>query len=124
MLVLAFQLTDAERLTLSERISITDADKGAPFRATTKCGIGSTRQVRVDPHAHGLRRENGMPEATARKTQARRDVVALPIGEFFDHLLRRQPNRQQIEDITHPNSHPADTGTPATLVEVHCDAVH
>lgn len=65
-----------------------------------------------------------MPEATARKTQARRDVVALQIGEFFDHLLRRQPNRQQIEDITHPNPHPADTGTPATLVEVHCDAVH
>ena len=31
--------------------------------------------LRVNPDLHGLRRENGMPQATARKPETRGDVI-------------------------------------------------
>ena len=38
------------------------------------------RQLCIDPNAHGLSGEHGMPEAATCKAQARRDVVAFQIG--------------------------------------------
>ena len=40
-----------------------------------KCG----RQLRIDPDPHGLRGQNGVPQATTRKAQARRDVLTLQV---------------------------------------------
>jgi hypothetical protein len=34
----------------------------------------------IDPNAHGLSGEHGMPEAATCKAQARRDVFAFQIG--------------------------------------------
>ena len=65
----------------------------------------------VFPDPHRLRCEHGVSQAATGKTQRRPDVITLQVWQLLDHLLRRQPQRQHVQYIAHPNADPPNTRT-------------
>jgi len=59
-----------------------------------------------------------MVELATGVLQTSMNVLGLKIGQFFQHLLGRQAIGEQIQDIHHADTHPANTWSPATLLGV------
>jgi len=57
-----------------------------------------------------------MVNATARVAECSLYVFRFQIGQFLKHLLVRKPSGEQIQDIDHPNAHPANARSPAALI--------
>jgi hypothetical protein len=57
------------------------------------------------------------------KSQAGGDILELEIWQFFNHLVGRQARGEQIQDVCHSNTEPADTGTAPALVGIYSDAL-
>lgn len=56
-----------------------------------------------------------MPDGKAR---ARVDILGFKVRHLFEYLLLREAVRQEIEDIHHPDTHSADSGSPPALLRV------
>ncbi len=65
-----------------------------------------------------------MVQPSARKPQARANVFGFEIRHLFDDLLGRESVRQEIQDVAHPDPHPANTRTSPALLRVNRDAIH
>lgn len=65
-----------------------------------------------------------MVDAAPRGAQRRFDVCDLEIGELSDHLLRREPIGQEVEDVAHPDLHSADAWPTSALGGIAHDACH
>ena len=46
------------------------------------------------------------------------------VGQFFNHLRRREPIRQKIQNVSNTDAHAANAGPPAALLRVYGDAIH
>jgi hypothetical protein len=64
-----------------------------------------------------------MIEVARRKSQAGLQVVRLEIRHFVKDLGRGKAGREEIENITHANAHPAHAGPAPTLLRVHGDSI-
>ena len=50
-----------------------------------------------------------MIEPAAGKTKASRDVFRFEIRQLFEDLLQSEPCGEKIQDVNHPNPHPAES---------------
>ncbi|MEJ7872464.1 MAG: hypothetical protein WKF67_09405 [Rubrobacteraceae bacterium] len=64
-----------------------------------------------------------MIQPAAREPEARADVFEFEVRHLLDDLLGREPVRQKVQHVTHPNPHPANAGTPTALLRVHRYAI-
>lgn len=62
-----------------------------------------------------------MIKPPAGESETGRDVLDLQIRQFFDHLCRRQPGREQVQHIRHSNAQAAHTRAASALFGVHGD---
>ena len=65
-----------------------------------------------------------MIQPAACEPQARADVLGFEIRHFFDDLFGGKPICQEIQHITHPNTHPAKARAPPALLRVNRNAIH
>lgn len=63
-----------------------------------------------------------MVQPTRREAKAGLEIIGLEIRHLIENLLRGQPRREQIEDVTHTNAHPTDTRTSSALLRVDGDS--
>jgi hypothetical protein len=63
-----------------------------------------------------------MIEPAAGKPKASRDVFRFEIRQLFEYLLLSEPCGEKIQDVNHPNPHPANAGPPSALCRIHSDA--
>lgn len=78
--------------------------------------------VRVARRPKGSSSHHGVVKSTARKTEARVDILDFEIGEILEHLLHGQSARQEIEHVRDANTHPSDAWTAAALLRIHRDS--
>jgi hypothetical protein len=69
-----------------------------------------------------LSRYNGVIELLGRVEEARSDVVRFEVRILGKDVLGGLPRGKKLEDIDHANAHPADAGSPATLVWIDRDS--
>jgi hypothetical protein len=53
--------------------------------------------------------------------QAGMNVIELEIRQLFEHLLRAEAIRQQVQNVNDADPHAADAGASATLFGIHGD---
>ena len=65
-----------------------------------------------------------MIQATTGEPETRGDIGGLEIRQLREDLIRREPGGEEIQDVNDADAHPANAGTPATLLRIDCDAIH
>ena len=68
-------------------------------------------------------REERVVDPAAGIREARFEVVAFQVGHLVENLRCVETGSEQVEDITHANTHPAHARTSATLLRIEGDAV-
>jgi hypothetical protein len=64
-----------------------------------------------------------MVEPARREPERRLEIFGLQIRHLFENLLRGESRGEEVEDVAHPNAHPADAGAAAALLEIDRDAI-
>jgi hypothetical protein len=64
-----------------------------------------------------------MIEVARRESQARLQVVRLEIRHFVEDLGGSQACREEVENVAHTNSHPADARPAPALLGVYRDSI-
>jgi hypothetical protein len=59
-----------------------------------------------------------MIDALTCEAQTGLDIPGLQVRKLSQHLLGAQPTGQEIENVGHADSHPADARTPAALLGI------
>jgi len=57
------------------------------------------------------------------EAQTRQDVVRFQVGKLTEHILGREPVRQQVKDVSHADARPSDARSPAALFGINGDAL-
>ena len=65
-----------------------------------------------------------MIQATAGEAKTRGDIGELQIRQLREDLLRREPGREEIQDVDDTDAHPANARTPTALLRIDGDAIH
>jgi hypothetical protein len=50
-------------------------------------------------------------------------ILGFEIRHFFENLRGREPSREQVENVTDANTHPANARPAAALFRIDCDSI-
>jgi hypothetical protein len=64
-----------------------------------------------------------MVNSPTREAQTGLNILRLEVGEVSQDLVGRQATGQEIENIGHADTHPADAGAPPALLGIHRDSL-
>lgn len=65
-----------------------------------------------------------MVEFAAGVLQTGFNIRQFQVGQFFQHLLRGEPVREEVQNIGHANPQAANTRASFTLLRIDRDALH
>ena len=57
------------------------------------------------------------------KAEAGVDILKFEIGQFLHDLFRPQAVREELQDVTHANTHAPNAGTSAALFRIYRDTI-
>ncbi len=69
------------------------------------------------------RKKNRMISLAGCIINASHNIFPLKRGVVFQNFLNARTSARQLQNVGHPNPHPPNTRTPATLCVVDCDAL-
>lgn len=64
-----------------------------------------------------------MVQPAACEAKASRDVFRFEVRQLLEHLLRREPRRQEVQHVNDPDAHAPNAGASPALARIHGDAI-